>query len=161
MTGENIKITGDFADINRKMYYALSAVNKDRNASGVADIHYPRYRIDYAEHVGNVRNADNSGFFREQRRKAVNAQMARFIYGKNLYGSLFPLAKHLPGHNVRMVLTFRNNYLVPFSHALLTEGKREKIDGCRCSGSEDNPGRLCADEISHLLPCILVFFRGL
>ena len=85
-----------------------------------------------------MRDGYNFSALRNQFFETFDHQPAEFVNLKDFQDGLFPLAKELPGNDVRMMLRDRNDDLVSFVDKRLPETGRDQVDGHRGSGGEDD-----------------------
>ena len=126
---------------------------------GLADHFF--HRVHEAEHIGNLGNGDKPGLFREQAGKHLEAQIAVFIHRKYLQMSAFPLAKHLPGNDIGVMLRLADQNLVALADKSFSEAVGDQIDGSRRPGSKDDFLTLRTEEPGCLLACNFIYLSCL
>ena len=104
-----------------------------------------------------MRDSYNFGALRNQFLQGLDLQAAEFVNLKDFEHGLFPLAKELPGDDVRMVLGDGHDDLVPFPDERFTETGSDEVDGHRRPGGEHDLFRAFGvQEIGHQLSRPLV-----
>ena len=88
--------------------------------------------------------------------------MSAIVDGNHFQHNALLVAQQLPGHNVAVMLHFRNNHLVAFLQKGFTKTARHQIQAFGGATREnDFGGGTRIDEIPHHLTGIFVQLRGL
>ena len=96
------------------------------------------HRIDKAQDIGNMRDADKLRTRRQQRGQRLHAEMTAVVHRKHLQDGTFPLAQHLPGYDIGMVLRFADNDFVFFADKRFAKTEGHQVDSGRGAGGKDD-----------------------
>ena len=83
-------------------------------------------------------DAQQFGAGRQQVRKQIKAQMPGIVNRKDFQPGTFAVAQQLPGHDIGVMLGFRDDNFVSRIQKSLSKTVRNQIEGGRGTGREDN-----------------------
>ena len=98
---------------------------------------------------------------RNQGFEFIDAKVSILGNRQYLHRGMLPLAQHLPGHDVGMMLGLGNDNLIALVHESLSEGKGDQVDGMGYAGGKDDLAAVRRmQEIPHSIPRFFVSLRG-
>ena len=119
-------------------------------------------RIDYAEDIGNLGNAQKARAVRHQPVEKIDPQMPVVRDRQNLQLRSLARTHHLPGNDIGVMLAFRDYDLISRTDKSFSEAEGDKVDGSGRTRSENDllpaPG---IEEIFHGIAGRLILIRGL
>ena len=129
MAGKCIEIAVERLHVHRHVRHRLRAVHQHDRADRVCLLDDRTHRVDGAEGIGTVGDADKLGALRQQFAEPVEQQLTGVIDRDNLERRAHLLAQHLPRHDVGVVFHFRNENLVALPDVGPAPGLGHQIDG--------------------------------
>ena len=162
MPGERIEVAGCLLHVNALVDYPLRPVQMYHGAVPVSQHGKLPYRIDDAQHIGNMGGRDYFHLALSQDPlRSPEVPLPVLPYGKISQACPRPGAKHLPGNNVGVMLSLRKEDLIPGTDVLLSVDIGQQVDGGGGTGGKDYLVlRGGVDESADGLPPGLVVFGG-
>ena len=135
------------------MRNCLSPVDQHRDVPAVRCVDDLAHRVDGSEGIRDVAHGDELGSPVQQLFKLVELHLAAVIDGNDTQHRLLLLAKHLPGHDVRVMLQGRNDDLISSADVRSSIGLRYQVNPFRRAADEDDLPRISrVQKPLHLAP---------
>ncbi len=112
VTGKDVEIDVQRLDVHLLVDNGLAAVQQHRNAHRVGRLDDLAGGIDGPQHVRHVRDGHHPGLRPEEGAISVHVEPAIVGDRRELQHDALPLAQEMPGHDVGVVLHFREHDLV-------------------------------------------------
>src|SRR5215204_720690 len=158
---DGVEVAVQILHVNPQMRRALRPVHQDGDAQLVRARRDLLDRVDRAQRVRDVADADELRPLAQQGVELFEYQLAAVVHRDDAQTRALLLAEHLPRHEVRVVLHLGDDYLVALAHELAPVAVHDEVDALRHPAHEDALARLArVDEAAHLLARALVSRGG-
>ena len=162
MAAEHKEVAIHLLHVDLEMGCALRPIYYDGNGIFVGNANDFIHRIDGAQHITYLRNADDFGVLVDHVSQRLHVHSAVIVHRYHAQHDAFSCGLQLPRHDIRMVFYGRNNHLVARFHHRFGKARRNKVEPFGGSAREDN--LVCAagvDETAHRFACLFVQIGGL
>lgn len=122
MSAEHEEIIVEVLHVNLEVRGALSAVYHNRNVMAVGNAYYLLHRVDRAEHIADMRHADDLRAGRYKLFKLIKLQLTVVSHRYHLHHYALAACLQLPRHDIGMMFHSRDNNLIALFHELIREG---------------------------------------
>ena len=153
---EHVEVAADPPHVHRKVRHALGPVDEHAGAAGLRHAGHQLHRQDRAEAVGGVRDRDHLRERREELRVGLEDHVAAVVDRHHADHGAGSLGHHLPGHDVGVVLEFREHDLVAAGKARGEDIGAEVDPLGAAPHVDDLVGAVGTQEVGDRLPGVLV-----
>jgi len=136
VTGHDVEIAIDVADIDIHVYRRLRAVDQDWNPARMRQTDDLLDWHDAAQHVRHLGYRDQLRLRRQELLELANQEIAVIIDRRPSNHGALTLTQEVPGHDVGVVLHDREHDFVALADPFAPEGLRYEIDRLRGAASE-------------------------
>lgn len=148
--GKDQKIGVESADIDSRVGYALGAVHQDERSGGMGLVNKGAQGIDRTEGIRDLGDGEQAAPFAQQPLQLNRIEIARLVEFQETQFGPAPLRRHLPGHQVAVVLQLGDDDLIALSDMALRPAPGDEIDRLGgVAGEDDLLTAAGADERGH------------
>ena len=128
VAGEHVEISVEILHVDHPVHRRLAAVHQHRNAARMRQRDHFFHGHDRAQHVRHMRQGDQLGLRRQQRRELLQQELAVVGDRRPFQHHAAPLAMKMPRHDVGVMLHDRQHHFVARAQHLPAERRRNQID---------------------------------
>ena len=161
VAGEHVEVRTQRLHVDRPVHHSLGPVQQQLRPGCMCQGRDPRRRRHRAQHVGHVRDRDQAHpSVRQQRLERRHVELAGIGHRRHPQFDPAPVAQHLPGHDVGVVLHLGDQHRLvrPQQRAVAV---RDQVDGAgRAAGEHDLVARRRVQQGRHLVAHALIGVGG-
>jgi hypothetical protein len=128
VTGDDIEIAIDVADIDIQVHGRLRAIDEHRDSPRMRDPHHLLDRHDGAQNVRHLRDGDHLGTVGQQPLEFVDQEIAVFIHRRPFDDRALAFPQEMPGNDICVVLHDGEHDFIARPDPLAPEGLGDEVD---------------------------------